>query len=194
MSALTNFLFLTSPAIVYALVVRLRARLSGAEIATRLGLCLPSAKHGGAGLALGLVGAVLSVVLVKSGNGFSDEGSPVHFLVGQKPNADLVWRAILYAFVATGLAEEILFRGLIAGVLFRRVERPWLANLVQGAIFTAPHLLILLLKPDAWRMLWIVFPFSLVLGWLRFRSKSVVPSAMIHSLGNFGTAMAVMTW
>ena len=194
MNALTNFLFLVSPAAIYALVVRLRAHLSGGEIATRLGIRLPSGKYLGAGAGLGLVGAVLSAVMVKSGNGFTDEGSPVHFLVGQPPSADLVWRAFLYAFVATGFAEEILFRGLIAGVLFRRIERAWLANTIQGLIFTAPHFLILLLKPDAWRMLWVIFPFSLVLGWLRHRSKSVVPSALIHSLGNFGTAMAVMAW
>jgi membrane protease YdiL (CAAX protease family) len=194
MNAITNFLFLVSPAFVYAVVARFRAHLSGAELATRLGLRLPHAKYWAAGLGLGLVGGVLSWVMVRSGNSFTDEGSPVHFLVGQKPNADLVWRALLYAFVATGFAEEILFRGLIAGVLFRRVERAWLANVIQGAIFTAPHLLILLLKRDAWRLLWFIFPFSLVLGWLLFRSKSVVPSALVHSLGNFGTAMAVLRW
>ena len=116
MNAVFNFIFLASPAFVYALVVRLRAGFSGPEIATRLGLRPPSTKF----WAAGLVVSILSAVMVKFGNGFTDEGSPVHFLVAQKPDADLIWRAFLYAFVATGIAEEILFRGLIAGVLFRR--------------------------------------------------------------------------
>ena len=185
---------MVSPAFVYAVVVRLRAHLSGQEIATRLGLRLPTARYWVIGLGLSLVSAIVSLVNVRSGNSFTDEGSPVHFLVGQKPDATLVWQALLYAFVATGFAEEILFRGLIAGVLFRRIERPWLANAIQGAIFTAPHLLILLIKVDAWPLLCLVFLLSLVLGWLRFVSKSIVPTALIHSVGNFGVAMAVMTW
>ena len=46
--------------------------------------------------------------------------------------------ALLYGVVKTGFAEELLFRGLIAGSLGRRLPLVW-ANLLQALIFLLPH-------------------------------------------------------
>ena len=76
----------------------------------------------------------------------------------------------------------------------RRVPRQWLANVLQALIFTAPHALILLVRPDLWFAIPVVFGLALVLGWLRMKSNSVVPSALVHALGNFGAALSVLKW
>src|SRR6516162_2457795 len=53
-----------------------------------------------------------------------------------------VLMALLYGVVQTGFPEELLFRGLIAGSLSRRLPVPW-ANLGQALLFLIPHLLVL---------------------------------------------------
>ena len=55
--------------------------------------------------------------------------------------------AFLNGAVQTAFTEELLFRGLIAGSLSRRLPVLW-ANLAQAAIFFLPHLLILLVVPE----------------------------------------------
>jgi hypothetical protein len=50
----------------------------------------------------------------------------------------------------------MLFRGLIAGSLARRLPFVW-ANLSQAAIFFLPHLAILFFAPELWGLLPLVF-------------------------------------
>ena len=192
-NTLTSFVIMLMPVGIYALVVRLRLKLSTREIAQRLGLQGTSAPFVAVGLAGGLIAGIGSWLSLKYGMGYKGEHSPIAPYVDQPPSVTMVLLALVYSCVA--VAEEVLFRGLIAGVLFRRVSRPWLANLFQAIIFIAPHLAILFLRPDmAVPLLTLVLPLSLGLGWLRHRSGSVVPSALAHQLGNFITALAVMRW
>lgn len=193
-SALANFAFLVAPAVIYAIVVRFKSHLSWSEIAERLGLRKPQSPYLVVGAVLAIFGSGVTVAMTFMGFGFSDKGSPIHFLVGQSPTSALVWAAFLYAFVSTGPGEEILFRGLIGGVLLRRVQRRWLSNSLQALVFTAPHALILLVRPDLWFAIPVVFALGLVCGWLRIRSMSVVPSALVHAFGNFGAALSVLSW
>jgi len=193
-SALQSFLFLTLPVWIYVAVLRWRKHIEWREIADRLGLRAPPLRYVAWGLAFSVLSMCFSVVSVRFGIGFSDQGSPIHFLVGMRPTPELIWASFLYAFIATGIGEELLFRGLIAGVLRRRIESETLANLLQALIFTAPHALILIVRPDLWSVLLVIPVLALILGWLRFRSKSVLPSALVHSLGNFAVALATMAW
>ena len=71
--------------------------------------------------------------------------------------------AFLYGVVKTGFPEELLFRGLIAGSLSRRLPLLW-ANLGQALIFVVPHLFVLRIMPEMWGFLPIVFIGSLFLG------------------------------
>lgn len=193
-SALVNFAFLVVPAVVYALVVRFKSHLSWSEIADRLGLRKPQSPYWVVGFGVAIFMSGVTIAMTSMGLGFSDKGSPIHFLVGQSPTSALVWSAFLYAFISTGPGEEILFRGLIGGVFQRRVQRRWLANSLQALVFTLPHALILLVRPDLWFAIPVVFALGLVCGWLRIQSKSVVPSALVHAFGNFGAALSVLSW
>lgn len=85
--------------------------------------------------------------------------------------------------VLRAVMEELLFRGLIAGVLQQR----WgllRGNLVQAAVFLLPHLILLAVDLRAWPILIMQFLSALLLGWLRHRSNSFLPGAVAHAAAN----------
>ncbi len=114
----------------------------------------------------------------------ADTTSPYHALLGRGLSGEVVGAALTYGIVSAGLGEELLFRGLIGGALGRRMT-PWRANAAQTLIFLAPHLLILLVKPEAIVLLPIgVGGLGALTGWLRLRSGSIGPGVVLHGLGN----------
>ncbi|RYY13222.1 MAG: CPBP family intramembrane metalloprotease [Alphaproteobacteria bacterium] len=90
--------------------------------------------------------------------------------------------------VARAVGEEILFRGLIGGVLFRRLGF-MRGNLVQALVLLVPHLLLLLVDPATWPILPVQLLAGLLLGWLRHRSASVLPGAVTHAAANLGAGL-----
>ena len=98
--------------------------------------------------------------------------------------------ALLYGVLKTGFAEELLFRGLIAGSLGRRLSLPW-ANLWQALIFLIPHLPLIVLAPRMRGFLVIVFLGAFGLGWLRIRSESILGPWLIHAALNVATCLSV---
>lgn len=87
------------------------------------------------------------------------------------------------AIAVLAVAEEILFRGFIGGILFRRYGFA-VGNIVQACIFLAPHLPLLLLSTALWPLL----PIQLLAGWmlglLRWKSSSVGPGSVAHVAAN----------
>ena len=98
--------------------------------------------------------------------------------------------AILYGVLKTGFSEELLFRGLIAGSLARRLPGAW-ANLLQALIFLAPHLLVLWIMPEMWWIIPIVFTGAVVAGWLRIQSGSIIAPWLIHASANVTMCLSV---
>ena len=83
--------------------------------------------------------------------------------------------AILYGCFFGPLAEEIGFRGgLLSGLLKTRC-RPWLAILISALCFGLLHGLIGF--PSA-------FLFGILVGWLYWRTGSIVPGIIIHIVNN----------
>lgn len=87
------------------------------------------------------------------------------------------------AIVLLAIAEEIFFRGLIAGLLFRRYGFAK-GNVLQALVFLAPHLLLLVVSTSIWPIL----PVQLIAGWLlgalRYKSDSIGPSSLAHAAAN----------
>jgi membrane protease YdiL (CAAX protease family) len=120
------------------------------------------------------------------------QGSMYRPFAGLGLGGQAISMALLYGVVKTGFTEELLFRGLIAGSLSRRLPIVW-ANLAQALLFFLPHLGILLIanEPWVWRMLPVVYAVGLVLGWLRIQSGSILGSWLVHACSNVAMALVV---
>lgn len=83
--------------------------------------------------------------------------------------------AILYGCFFGPLAEEIGFRGVLLSGLLKTRCRPWLAILISALCFGLLHGLIGF--PSA-------FLFGILVGWLYWRTGSIVPGIIIHIVNN----------
>jgi membrane protease YdiL (CAAX protease family) len=100
----------------------------------------------------------------------------------------LVW---LREAIYVALGEEIFFRGLLGGWLVRRLGFA-IGNTVQTLIFLLPHLLLLLVSLNLWPIIAVQIVAGWLLGWLRYRSDSILPGWLAHSLINAFGALATM--
>jgi membrane protease YdiL (CAAX protease family) len=121
---------------------------------------------------------------------FVQQGSPQQPFAGLGMGLPAIVMALLYGVVQTGFVEELVFRGLIAGSLARRLPLVW-ANLLQAAIFLLPHLLILKTMPQLWMLLPLIFLLALVMGWVRIKSGSIIGSWLIHAVLNVTMCLMV---
>ncbi|MBD3386802.1 CPBP family intramembrane metalloprotease [candidate division KSB1 bacterium] len=82
---------------------------------------------------------------------------------------------ILAAVLLAGVAEEMIFRGLLQRSL--EYERdPFLAVVLSAVFFALVHF-------NPWTALQITF-LGLVLGYLSWKSKSIYPAVLLHALNN----------
>jgi membrane protease YdiL (CAAX protease family) len=100
----------------------------------------------------------------------------------------LVW---LREAIYVALGEEILFRGFLGGWLFRRLGFAR-GNTVQALVFLLPHLVLLLVSRSLWPVILVQLIAGWLLGWLRYRSNSILPGWLAHSLTNALGALAAM--
>ncbi len=122
-----------------------------------------------------------------------DPATPSGRLNQMGPTPEALGVLVLLAVFRTALAEEILFRGFLGGILVRRLgEHP--GNLLQAVIFGLLHLLLVgtLLDLTAAATVF-VFTLSTFAGWLlgyikiRHAGGSIVPGWIAHALANGAT-------
>jgi membrane protease YdiL (CAAX protease family) len=191
LSALLNLLALgVLPFLAYFAYQKWRHQRTFGEIARRAGLQLGAGRYVAYSVAFGLA-AVASLALWPPPLApFLRDGSPQKPFVGLGLGGPAVAMALLYGVVQTGFPEELLFRGLIAGSLSRRL--PLLrANLGQAVIFLVPHLLVLKVMPELWGILPVIFAGSLLWGWVRIRSGSVIGPWLMHASVNVAMCLSV---
>ena len=100
----------------------------------------------------------------------------------------LVW---LREAIYIALGEEIFFRGFLGGWLVRRLGFAF-GNTVQAFLFLLPHLFLLLVSRSLWLVIIVQLVAGWLLGWLRYRSNSILPGWLAHSLTNAFGALASM--
>lgn len=109
-----------------------------------------------------------------------------------------IFSGLLYCFVQSSGAEEILFRGLFARSLFRKFGFA-AGNIIQSTFFWIMHLLIFKLVTGEW-VSWIQlyafgvsFGLGLILGFVNYRKggASIAPSWIIHGTTNFVTFLTL---
>lgn len=178
------------PFFVYAIYQNRRHERTFREIARRAGLQLGETRYLLYSLAFVIVGVVVLLIWSPPLAPLIRQGSAQRQFVGLGFSMTAVTLAILNGAIQTAFAEELLFRGLLAGSLSRRLSLPW-ANILQAFIFFLPHLAILLFAPEVWGILPAVFLAALVLGWLRIKSGSILGGWMMHASGNVTMALIV---
>jgi len=99
----------------------------------------------------------------------------------------------ILTFIANGICEEALFRGFILRRL-KEVLRPWPATIIQGLLFGLLHNILFLLGGVSVGLAYHVAMFlnasiaGVLLGVLNeevFDGESIVPSIIVHGLGNY---------
>ena len=178
------------PFFIYAAWQRLFRKRTFKDAAARAGLRWCEWRYLAYSAAFAAAGVALVAIFMPSTEVFTRQGSAQRQFVGLGFSAVAIAKAFLYGAVQTGLTEELLFRGMIAGSLSRRLPFVW-ANIVQALIFFLPHLLILQFAPELWPVLPLVFVGALVFGWFRIKSGSILPSWIMHASGNVGIALIV---
>lgn len=166
------------PSVLYMRAARRRGRSprdSRAAVGWQTGDAAPY------GLAIAITAALLPVTylaLRAISNESITTSAHLHVTYGR---ASTVGGYVAIALLA--LAEEVLFRGFVAGIAFRRYGFA-AGNVIQAFVFLAPHLLLLLVSTALWPLL----PLQLLAGWLlgvlRWKSSSVGPGAVAHIAAN----------
>jgi membrane protease YdiL (CAAX protease family) len=190
-SALANLLVVAGvPFLVYALYLKWHDRRRFPDIARRAGLQLGEPRYIGYCAAFAIAAVAILVIWPPSLSLFVRAGSPQEPFRGLGMSGTAVAMALLYGVVQTGFSEELLFRGLIAGSLSRRLPVVW-ADLVQSFVFLIPHLFLLRIVPEMWSFLPFIFAAALWVGWVRIKSGSIVGPWLIHGSLNVTICISV---
>ena len=191
LSALVNLLvFAGLPFFAYFVYQEWRHKRAFGEILRRAGLQLGAGRYVAYSAAFAIAAVAILAVWPPALDPFLRDGSPQQPFVGLGLGGPAVLMALLYGVVQTGFPEELLFRGLIAGSLSRRLPLQW-ANLGQALIFIIPHLLVLRVMPELWGILPVIFAGSLFWGWVRIKSGSIIGSWLMHASANVAMCLSV---
>jgi membrane protease YdiL (CAAX protease family) len=191
LSALVNLLVLAGlPFFAYFAYHKWRHKRAFGEIARRAGLQLGAGRYVACSLAFALACVTVLAIWPPPLAPFLRDGSPQQPFVGLGLGGPAVAMAVLYGVVQTGFPEELLFRGLIAGSLARRLPLLW-ANLGQALVFVIPHLLVLKVMPEMWGILPVIFVGSLLWGWVRIKSGSITGPWLMHASANVAMCLSV---
>ena len=93
---------------------------------------------------------------------------------------------ILYGCIFGPIAEEIGFRGILLGGLLKTRCRPWLAILISAIAFGLLHKFPLAFFGS--------IVFGIIVGWLYWRTGSIIPCIIVHIVNNSLTAIDSTGW
>jgi membrane protease YdiL (CAAX protease family) len=192
-SALAQVLLLGAvPLFGYWIWQRRRYQRGFGETARRAGLQLGQPLYLVYSLLFAAAGAAVLVICPPPMEPLVRRGSMYRQFAGLGLGGQALAMALLYGAVQTGFTEELLFRGLIAGSLSRRLPFVW-ANLAQALLFFLPHLGILSVARETWvwGMVPLVYAVALIFGWVRIQSGSILGSWLIHGSANVTMALLV---
>jgi membrane protease YdiL (CAAX protease family) len=189
-SALANVVLLAALPFLFYFLRQRRRGLSFPEMLDRVGLRVGELRYAGYCVLLAFLFLAFLTIRPLPLEPYLREGSPQASFLGLGWAWPAIPMALLYGIVKTGFAEEFLFRGMIAGALARKTSFGR-ANLLQALIFLAPHLLVMLVMPELWPILPVIFVTSLFAGWVRIRSGSFLGPWILHAAVNVHTCLSV---
>lgn len=185
-------LIITIPSLVYIVVLRVRGQTLRHALSL-VGWQGTSIRYLLIGLLIGVIPGVFTFLYSQS--------IPIEILESPKIATSQYagWSPSIATFIAvllreaffTALGEEIFFRGFLGGWLIRRFGF-FIGNLLQSIVFLLPHLFLLTVSITLWPILIPQFIAGWLYGWLLYKSGSILPSWIAHSLGNAFGAMGFM--
>lgn len=92
------------------------------------------------------------------------------------PNLFLGIAGILHSCIIVPIVEEIGFRGIFLAGLLKSRCRPWLAILLTAIVFALFHMSSVKIINT--------FGFGIIIGWLYWRTGSIIPGIIIHIVNN----------
>lgn len=173
---MAEFVLFCIPTIIYV-IVQSRGRERTLTTATsRAGISLgtPSSYKWAAFLLVPLVLAGWFAIVLVPDDALESPGVSIAQLTSFGAALGIALRAI---------GEEVFFRGLLGGILIRRLGFAC-GNALQALLFLVPHLALLLIDVRTWPILPVQFATGWILGWLRHRTGSFVPGAAVHAAAN----------
>ncbi|GAA4514121.1 CPBP family intramembrane glutamic endopeptidase [Brevibacterium yomogidense] len=178
-----ELLLFCMPAVLYLLICVRRWQLPLAEALSRVGATTGTGRdYGRAALvAVPLLGAAVVVVRTVPADVLSDPAVTI---------ATAASGLALIGAVLRAAGEEVFFRGLVGGVLMRRLGFGW-GNLLQAVVFLLPHTVLLALDGSLWPLLVLQFVTGWLLGWLRWTSGSILPGVAVHAVVNIVVGLLV---
>ncbi|MEO8581692.1 MAG: type II CAAX endopeptidase family protein [Patescibacteria group bacterium] len=99
------------------------------------------------------------------------------------------WQIFIYSVIVTPAIEEILYRGVILSSLTKTLKLFWKANVITSLAFILPHIIgwgfqgVLPIRTE-FPSLVTLFIFSLIVGYVRNKSKSITGGFLIHMFNN----------
>lgn len=181
------------PCVIYAIVQRLRGR-AWSHIASNLGLRGSRPVYYGWAVVFFVVLGLFSWIMIPVFfPGYFDSPG---IAASQYAGVELGILTVLYAFfresVYVAFGEELFFRGLVGGWLMRHLGF-WLGNALQSLVFLVPHLFVLSGGLNLWPLLLAPLISGWLNGWLLYRSGSILPAWLGHSLGVAFAAAGAMS-
>ena len=188
-----QLLIYAMPCVIYAIVQRIRGK-TWSQITSNLGLRGSQPIYYGWALVFSVVLGLLSLVTIYVFfAGYYDRPG---IAASQYAGVELGILTVFYAFfreaVYVALGEELFFRGLVGGWLMRRLGF-WIGNALQSVVFLVPHLFVLSAGVDLWPLLLFPLVSGWLYGWLLYRSGSILPGWLGHSLAIALAAAGVMS-
>lgn len=154
-------------------------------VAETLSLRCPSSLHILGALVLSVATVFLANLMLTTQSVFmpySEEYAKQMMLLIIPPDKPL-WQILLVVAVLPGICEEVLFRGLVQGVLMKRYPRDKVIVWI-GILFGVFHLSLFRFLPTA--------SLGMVISYLVFRSGSIFPSMCLHMAHNGLYVLAVV--
>lgn len=189
-----NLILFSLPVLVYIVVLRRRGK-QWREILGRVGLQSAAFRYYVWALGiLALTGGLLALWAMRSipEEVLTSPNVTVSQYEGMSLGAGVILLVLFRETFYVALGEELLFRGLLGGVLFRRLGFA-LGNAIQTGLFLLPYLGLLLVSLGLWRLVVVQLLVGWLLGWLRFRSGSIIPGWVAHALANAMGAFVLLS-
>ena len=185
-------LFVLLPVGAYAVIQKWRHGQTLERSLVSVGFTLGSMRYLGYATVTSFIAAIVTWYGI-SKDVFLHEGSPQAPFLGMGISKEAIAMALLYGVVQTGFAEEVCFRGLIGGAAMRRFGLGR-GNVLQSLIFLGPHLFLLVVMPEQWPMMPILFLGAMFSGWLFHQSCSFIGPWMIHAAVNVTTCLLAASY